>query len=139
MLSSFFPSCVVEYCRAFGIYNLHTGNIGDLLLRSILSPTDFIPMREYKFLLLDFSSTSFLYNAADSVSYWLLLLSVIPLLLLARFAFRAYPYVVQMEIRYRLSVPFLAIVVPYLKLFIASTLNLKHVSVFWSYSLDRFL
>ena len=131
LLNAFFPSCVVTVCNSFSVYNIHITFLANLLRDQLFPLADFVNLDElrldhYRFRRYGFESTAFLYNSADILVLWAFLIAILPVLLFLRYVFRAFPYLIMMVERYVVTIPFLALVLPYPKLALTAALNMKY-------------
>ena len=87
LLRIFTPSCFVRFCLAFQLTNANIEWLSSLLLRGLFTIEDFPLTDDYIYQRMDIFSTSFLYNSADALGLWVILIMLIPVLFFLKFLF----------------------------------------------------
>lgn len=109
------PSCIVRMCQSFSIFNTELGAIGAAFIRTIFSKDDFKNSMDYKFLRSGYTSTSFLWNAADVLMLWMICILLIPIFWLIKYIFSQYEILHTIEARFKRAFAYILIMLTYLR------------------------
>src|SRR5690606_30765201 len=115
MMMIYTPSCVVRLCESFSIFNTELGAIGSNFIRGIFTQGNVNNDVDYMFLRAGYTSTAFLWNAADILTSWMLAIILLPVLWMAKFIFSEVEILVKIEERFRKSFVYVLIMLTYLR------------------------
>jgi len=65
------PSCLVQMLESYSIYNTELGAVGASLIRGLFTQNNYNNQVDYKFERAGYTSTAFLWNAADILTIWM--------------------------------------------------------------------
>ena len=120
------PSWIVSFCESFAIFNSQIGAIASTLIRGLFTYDHYTNTVDYKFSRSGYTSTAFLWNAADIICIWIIWGLIVPILYFATLIFTKYEIIHTIEYRYKKGFPYVLILLTYLRGTFWVALNLAH-------------
>jgi hypothetical protein len=109
------PSCLVTMLGSFNIFNTQIGAIGATFLQSFFNFNSFNNVVDYKFMRAGYTTSAFVWTAADILTLWIICLILIPVLWMIKFIFSTVEILHKIEDRFKKSFVYVLIMMSYLR------------------------
>ena len=109
------PSWIVRLWDNFAVFNSQFGAIASTFIRGLFTYDNFTNSVDYKFSRSGYTSTAFLWNAADIIWIWTIWGLFVPILWFVKLIFPQYQIIQTIESRYKKGFPYILILLTYLR------------------------